>query len=85
MRITIREKLGLSKPWNSGFDRGGDFSVHCTREFVVDGCRDGKGGYSAAESPLSEVKREASSWMRGVAGLSVGWWLGLSARMLLKA
>ena len=78
MRIAIQEKLGLSKPWNSGFDRGGGFSVHCTWEFVVDGCRDGKGDSEADSPPPGASRRGGSAWRRGIVWFSVDVGLRLS-------
>jgi len=37
VRNPIRTRLGLSKPRNSGFGRGGGFSTSVCWEFVVDG------------------------------------------------
>jgi len=69
--IAIREKLGLLKPRNSGFDRGNrDFSAY--REFIVGGDEEGLGEYSASKPVLFWVKWEDSIWMRGVVGFSVG-------------
>ena len=76
LRIAIRKKLGLSKPRNSGFNRGGsnlenrDLSEN--RELVVDDDGEDQAGYSASNSLLFGLKREGSAWMRGVAEFSVG-------------
>ena len=69
VRIAIRRRLGLSKPRNSGFGRGGDLSSY--REFVVDGGREGEVGHSASKSLLVGVRRERFAWVMGAAGLPV--------------
>ena len=56
VRITMREKLGLSKPRNGGFDRGGDSSAYWP--FVVEGGKDGRAGSSAPNALLFGAKRE---------------------------
>ena len=82
----MREKLGLSKPRNSGFGRGSfnlegrDVSAYW---ISVDGGREGGAGHSASNSPPLEVKRDGFSWMRDAVGLSVG--LGLQLLSLVRA
>ena len=65
MRIAIREKLGLSKPRNSGFDRGGaEFRNRDSSSgwrFVVGGGREGRA--VASSSPFG-VGGGWSVWMR---------------------
>ena len=75
-RIARREKLGVSKPRDNGFNLGGfnlesqDFSVN--RELVTDGDGEGEAGSSPSNSLQFEVKRGRSAWAGGAAGLSVG-------------
>jgi len=65
VRIAIREKLGLSKPRNSGFDLGGsDFKSGDSSPYwksVVDGGWEYQGGYSASELLLLRVEAEESA------------------------
>jgi len=83
VRIAIREKLGVSKPRNSGFNLGNfnlesrNFSANW--ELVADGGREAEAGSSTSNSPPFEVKRGRSVWTGGVAGFSVGRGLELSS------
>ena len=63
MRIAIREKLGLSKPRKSGFDRGGSElrNRDSSTGWRVDG--GGEGRAVASSSPFG-VEREGSIWVR---------------------
>jgi len=92
VRIAIRVKLGVSKPRNSGFDRGVSNlrSVSLTRrdcrlenrdlsEISTDGDGEGQAGYSGSNSLLFGVRGDGSPWMSGVAGFSVVSGLGLSS------
>jgi len=76
VRVTICQKLGLSKPRCSGFNCG-DLNLENRDlagywKLVVDGGREYQGGYSASNSLLFGVGREGSGWMRDIAELSVG-------------
>jgi len=101
VRIAIREKLGLSKPRNSGFDRDGSNlrSVSLRRrdcgletrdlsehqKLAVDGDVENRVGYSGSNSLLLGVRRGGSAWMRGAAGFSVAWGLESSSLMRLRS
>jgi len=89
VRATIREKLGLSRPWNSGFNRESlnltsanlrrrledqDLPSECW-EFAVDDGREGEAGSSVSYSLPFVVERRELIWP--VAGSSVGWGLEL--------
>lgn len=54
MRIAIREKRGLSKPWKSGFDRGGlnleNRDLLAGWRLIVDGGGEGQDEYTASDS-----------------------------------
>ena len=86
VRTAIREKLGVSKPRNSGFDRG----VSNLRSVGLRDCRaenrnfpgywnfsldcddEGRVGHPGSNSPPFRVKVDGSAWMSSEAGLSVG-------------
>jgi len=93
VRIAIREKFGVSKPRNSGLDRGGSNlrSVNLRDRrpenrnlpgywyFSLDCDDEGRVGYPGSSSPLSRVKRGGSAWMSSAAGFSEGSGLELSS------
>ena len=94
--IVMREKLGLSKPRNSGFDRGNLSlrSVNLERSdcwleiqdlsvywtFAVDVGGEGEAERSASNSPSPRVKRRGSGWMSGATEFSIGGGLELVSR-----
>ena len=85
VRITMREKFGLSNPWNSGFDRGGTNLSAASLTLEKSDRRLENRDLSAYSEFFVDGGGEgqviSSASTRGVAGLPIWWGLGLLSLM----